>query len=236
MKLRNSGLSAKKSEEICQEMKALPWDGYIKGFEDQDLLLKLRTYCSRDWLHSVHINHMLQLLGDNLKLTANATVSIQLTYHVEDVLGAYYNGNKTYRTSRRYRALRELAQDLATGIHDMLAMVGNVDGDHWIALMVNFRQHKVYYGDSAGHPINKELRTAYTWWFSEHNEHEFEWVQIDITEQEDGYLCGLLATNALAHVLDPNQFDLMDAKVVDAERVNVLKRVIRQHNEKVRTY
>jgi hypothetical protein len=75
---------------------------------------------------------------------------------------------------------------------------------------------------------------AYNWWFSEHNEHEFEWVPMDITKQEDQYSCGLLAVNALTHLLDPKKFDLMDAKAVDAKHINTLFRVISQHNEKVR--
>jgi hypothetical protein len=98
VKLRNSGLSAERSKEVCREIKMLPWDDFIKGFEDQDPLLKLRTYCSRDWLHSSHINHMLEFLRNDLELTATAPTSIQLTYHMEQVFQAYYNGNETYRT------------------------------------------------------------------------------------------------------------------------------------------
>jgi hypothetical protein len=43
-----------------------------------------------------------------------------------------------------------------------------------------------------------------------------------------------LAINALGHILDPEQFRLMDPKAVDAERINILLRIINRHKEKVR--
>jgi hypothetical protein len=117
----------------------------------------------------------------------------------------------------------------------MLATVANVDGNHWIALMVDFQKKKVYYGNSLEHTINKEIRAAYDWWLSMHNEDMFEWAQMEITRQQDSYSCGLFAVNALAHALDPRQFNLMDPEAVDAERINILYRVINRHKKKVRS-
>jgi Ulp1 protease family, C-terminal catalytic domain len=233
--LRNGGLSEEKAEEVCQEIQALPWDSLVKGFEDQGRLFQLHTYCSRDWLSSIHINYMLDLLKSDLGLTVDVSTSIRHTYLTQQVLAAYYYGNETYLTSKSYRAIRELAQDLATGIQDKLGTVLNVDGNHWIALMVDFQTRRVYYGNSLGGAINEELRVAYNWWFSLHNENAFEWVPMKITKQQDTYSCGLLAINALAHILDSKQFDLMDPKAVDAERINILSRIIDRHKEKVRS-
>jgi hypothetical protein len=56
---------------------------------------------------------------------------------------------------------------------------------------------------------------------------------MQITTQQDAYSCGLLAVNALARTLDPQQFNLIDAEAVDAERINILCRVINRHKEKV---
>jgi Ulp1 family protease len=117
----------------------------------------------------------------------------------------------------------------------MLGTVANVDGNHWVALLIDFRNHKVYYGDSMGGAINEELKVAYDWWLSMHDEKMFKWVPMDITSQQDRYSCGVLAVNALAHFLEPRQFDLMGARTVDAERINILSRVINWHNKKVRS-
>jgi hypothetical protein len=226
------------AEETCQEIRALPWNAQIEGFEDQGQLFQLHTYCSRNWLSSLHINHMLDLLKDDLGIMVDDTsTSIQHTWHAQQVVAAYYSGNESYLTSKRCSVIREHAQDLATGIQDTLGTVANIDGNHWIALMVDFRKRKVYYGNSLEGTINKELRAAYDWWLSMHNENTFKWVQMKITRQRDGYSCGLLAVNALAHALDPGQFNLMnsDAKAVDTERINILCRVIDRHKEKVRS-
>ena len=229
MKLRNGELSEEKAKEVCQKIQALPWDSLINGFNNQGQLFQLHTYCSQDWLSSIHINHMLDLLKNDLGLTTNMSTSIQHTYFTQQVSAAYYYGNETYLTSKSYRAICELAQDLATDIQNTLGMVANTNGNHWITLMVDFQTRKVYYGNSLGGIIDEELKRVYNWWFSLHNENVFEWVQMTITEQQDAYLCGLLAVNALAHVLDAKQFDLMDPKAVDAERINVLPHVINQH-------
>lgn len=233
--LTNSGLPIEKAKKVCQKILALPWNARISGFEDQDQLFQLHTFCSRDWLSSIHINLILDLLKNDLELTADTLTSIQHTYHAQQVLAAYYYGNETYLASKSYRTIRTHAQELATGVQNILGTVANVDGNHWIALMVDFRKRKVYYGNSLGGTIHEGLRVAYDWWFSMHNEKAFEWVPMKITKQRDRYSCGLLAVNALAHILDPKQFDLMDAKAVDAERINILSRIINWHKEKVRS-
>ena len=231
--LRSSGLPEEKAKKVCKEIRALPWNGLIEGFEDQEQLFQLHTYCGRDWLSSVHINHMLDLLKNDLQITTDASTSIQNTYHAQQVLAAYHYGNETYLTSKSYHAIRQHAQDLATGIQDMLGTVANVNGNHWIALMIDFQQSSIYYGDSLGGTINKELQAAYNWWLLMHNENAFEWVQMEVTKQQDMYSCGLLAVNALAHALDPRQFKLMNAKAVDAERINILCHIIDRHKKKV---
>ena len=90
MKLRNGGLSEEKPKEVCQEIQALPWDSLINGFDDQGQLFQLHTYCSQDWLSSVHINHMLDLLKNDLGLTTDMSTSIQHTYFTQQVSAAYY--------------------------------------------------------------------------------------------------------------------------------------------------
>lgn len=57
---------------------------------------------------------------------------------------------------------------------------------------------------------------------------------MDITKQEDGYSSGLLGVNALGPILDPNRFNLMGAKAIDADRINILSRILSRHKEKVR--
>jgi hypothetical protein len=96
-------------EKVYQEIRALPWNALIKGFKDEGQLFQLHTYCSRDWLSSIHINHMLELLKNDLGITAEASTSIQHTYHAQQVLAAYYSRNEIYLTSKSYRSIREHA-------------------------------------------------------------------------------------------------------------------------------
>ena len=45
--------------------------------------------------------------------------------------------------------------------------------------------------------------------------------------QEDGFLCGLLTYNALAHEANPEKHPLIDAAVVDDPRLEILLAVTR---------
>jgi hypothetical protein len=228
-KLRNNRVSEEKANMVCQEIRALPWNAPINGFDNQGQLIQLHTYCSQDWLSSVHIDHMLNLLKNDLGIPVNNTIPVQHAWHAQQILATYYYGTETYLTSKSCYALCKQAQDLAMGIQDMLATVANIDGNHWIALMVDFQKKKVYYRNSLKHAINKEIRAAYDWWLSMHNEDMFEWAQMEITRQQDSYSCRIFAVNALAHALDSRQFNLMNPEAVDAERINILYCVISRH-------
>ena len=117
----------------------------------------------------------------------------------------------------------------------MLATIANVNRNHWIALILDFNEAKILYGDSLGGQISAELRDILGWWTYLHSGKNFSYAQLPTTQQEDGYSCGLLTWNALAAFL-LKSIALMDPRHVVEERLKVLLRVVERHNDLVRHF
>ncbi|KAK7035033.1 hypothetical protein R3P38DRAFT_2518524, partial [Favolaschia claudopus] len=136
-----------------------------------------------------------------------------------------------YNGASRYQKLRELGEDSANGRVNELATVANVDGDHWIALIVNFELRVVHYYDSLERPINAELQEAYSWWIHQHPRNC--WSSLPSLHQHDGHNCGLYAANRVAYYIDPNRYPLLDPMGCPEERLLMLGRILDRHESEV---
>jgi hypothetical protein len=67
------------------------------------------------------------------------------------------------------------------------------------------------------------MMKAIEWWTNFHTGCQFSRGSLKITNQEDGYSCGLLALNAIAHRANPKTYLLIDQTDVENERLRVLK-------------
>lgn len=116
----------------------------------------------------------------------------------------------------------------------MLAMIANIGNSHWIALVIDFKNSRILYGDSMGGTIDEGINDALTWWIGHHTGKDFVQSYLPITRQQDGYSCGILAWFALAVFLLPESYSLPEARVVADERLRMFLRVSDRHNARVR--
>ena len=105
----------------------------------------------------------------------------------------------------------------------------NINGDHWVAIALNFKQSLVWYGDSFGNPAIESVVLVINWWTFHHTGRVFAYRKMKISSQTDGFSCGLLGTNGLGHFYMPEKYPLIDVARVDVERVRVLLRVVQRH-------
>ena len=122
---------------------------------------------------------------------------------------------------------------MATGVLEMLAMIADIGNNHWVTLIINFKNSRILYGDSMGGTIDEGIKNALTWWIGHHTGRDFVHSYIPITCQRDGYSCGILAWIALAVFLLPETYLLTDARVVADERLQMFLRVSDWHNAKI---
>jgi len=68
----------------------------------------------------------------------------------------------------------------------------------------------IHYGDSLGTSIPSKLYDVYTWWLQQHNPAILSSLKtLPVTDQTDGYSCGILTMNGLQHFINPEKYPLV---------------------------
>jgi hypothetical protein len=94
---------------------------------------------------------------------------------------------------------------------------------------MDFAQGTVFYGDSLGKKISDDLREVLDWWIHLHTGRLFDYRDLPIAHQQDGYSCGILAWHALVAFFFKGK--IIDPSCVAQERLKVLLRVAEKHHE-----
>ncbi len=104
----------------------------------------------------------------------------------------------------------------------------NVNSNHWIAIVVDCKKSTVWWVDSLRGSIQGVCKFV-NWWLRRHLMHGFEWKEMAVSYQINGYSCGLLAWWALGHFFIPNKYPLFSGKHANDGRLAVLNRIIALH-------
>ena len=172
---------------------------------------------------------MLELLQqDVIQEGFSKSIEIQLVWFLP-LLRKGYQDQDEFMTHTSYWWLRQQGQAFGTGAGEQLAFVGLVGGNHWVAVVIDFKEGTVYYGDSLGERISSALREILDWWIHLHTNGQFNHNNLPITLQQDGYSCGLLAWLSLVTFLLRGKYPLVDASKVAEEHLKVLICVVEMH-------
>ena len=117
---------------------------------------------------------------------------------------------------------------MGNGTHKELQYLMNLDSKHWVAIVLDFANLEILYSNTMG---GMDLKEILSWWTHIHSGRKFMYGELEITFQQDSFLCGLLAWNALAHQSLPHKNALIDAQEVDDARLKVMLKVIDCHND-----
>lgn len=136
-----------------------------------------------------------------------------------------------YQSSKEWKWLRDWGNLIATGAVEKLGGLYNLNNNHWVAIVIDRTQSCYLYGDSMSSEIDKNLAEAIGWWIHVHTNIHYRYEALPITQQTDGYSCGLLSFNALAHFFNGNSTPLINPKEVLLERLRMFLKIISQHNQ-----
>jgi hypothetical protein len=236
---RDQSVAASRSliDEVYNNLASLPWAGTIRGFSDEEPVHKLATYATHNWLSTVHEHQMLDLLRVEIRLDpTRPRIIIKDTAFPHMLHAAYEQRDTGYCSDNRYfDPLREIGVDMGNGTHKELQYLMNLYNEHWVAVVLDFENLEILYGDSMGGEPSEDLKEILSWWTHIHSGRKFTYGELEITLQRDGFSCGLLAWNALAHRSLPHKHALIDAQEVDDARLKVMLKVIDRHNDRVRS-
>ncbi|KAK6974495.1 hypothetical protein R3P38DRAFT_3378568 [Favolaschia claudopus] len=236
-KVSTSKAAAERANTALTALEGISWTEKIKGFKTGGSILDLSFWLTSDWLTTDHEDQMLELLALDLGLSDASTNSIQSTYFVQ-ALGQAYKNPHTYRTARHFQWLRGIGTAFATKQRQRLGTIANVNGNHWVALTIDWEEKTIGYGDGFLAQVPKDLRKHLDWWIFEHVGEEFRWTNMPTPKQTDAHSCGILAYFALAHSFDKTRFPLPEssAPALADERIKMFLRIVEQHESKLGTF
>ncbi len=93
--------------------------------------------------------------------------------------------------------------------------------------------HEIQFGDSLGGKVPSSFSAALRWWISQHCDIPFTVRQMDIGVQKDTRSCGLFAVNAVAHLVNPGQHELLHQQDVLLACLNHMCEVMFVHLEQM---
>ena len=166
-------------------------------------------YLGSNWLASDEMDDLLELVrGDILDSPESCTnFHIQNTYFTNKLLSAFESG-VDYHSKKAFAWLRSLGEDLSTEGSSLLTIVhlgAITESPHWVPLTI--KKGEIAYGDSFGTGMPTKLEATCRWWLQQHDlsptPQPISIRRLPITSQIDGHSCGILAHNALQHLVDP---------------------------------
>jgi hypothetical protein len=205
----------------------LPWTGNLLGHRKTIDLCHLWVYFTNEWLTDDHLLIMLGLLMEDLSQRYHQRVFIENT-HFATILTAAYHDRENYATENSYGWIRKRGNELANSSKAYLATIVNQDNIHWVPLLMDFDENKIWYGDSTGHPMESKLRDVVEWWTFYHTGLHFTHATLATSLQHDSFSCGMLAWDALQFRLG-NSVIRIDPLRQSDERLKVFHHLVKYY-------
>jgi len=190
----------------------------------------LTAYTFNTWLKEEHATQMLKLLKTKIQLKNQSAIEIASTWFYKKIKSGY-GAPESYTTNTSFRLYHHIGNSLKTGRQGQCGFLINLDQNHWVVVVLDFRTREIWYGDSLGQQIPETVKKVLAWWTYYHSGKQFTHQPLPVTIQKDSFSCCLLAWNALAVFFLGRKEKLLDTGNVAEGQLNVLLKVIRRHTQ-----
>ncbi|KLO07566.1 hypothetical protein SCHPADRAFT_983689 [Schizopora paradoxa] len=164
----------------------------IQGIDYLNPAKELTTYMTSNWFSNVHENQMLELLRvsaqhdeglkDCVAVESSYSTFWNVPWTVQNILECHSPqlellgevllpklwGSNTYATSEHFQWVCTLGHSLASGYQTKLVTIIHVDGNHWISIIIDFKNGLFMILDSLGREISEEMVHVFRWWIEIH--------------------------------------------------------------------
>jgi hypothetical protein len=165
-------VSRHSADEVMQQaydvLLYLPWLGNICGFDNDEPLYKLALYTSREWLTTTHQDQMLDLLQCDLLLKGSKVEIENIAFFAKLQQGYDCHDMDVYDESRAFACPRGVVLALEVGECDGLGLEINIEGDHWVSAVLDFKNSVIYYGDPLNGDPTDKVQSVLNWWTFHH--------------------------------------------------------------------
>jgi hypothetical protein len=214
--------------QIFDALAIVRWSDKLCGFSSNaaEGLDSLTYYASCKWLTGDHANQMLDLLRKDLQRKRRSKVEVLSTYFFPKISQGFDDKDK-YANNNTFHFNRRIGDDLMAGISDQITFLVNLNRNHWVSVIIDFRKQEILYGDSLGCAMSASTQNILIWWTQFHSNASFTIKKLPITLQDDSFSCGLLAWNSLAAYLTGAK--LLSVNEVAEGRLKVMLDIVHEH-------
>ncbi|KAG6863217.1 hypothetical protein C0991_007362 [Blastosporella zonata] len=153
--------------DLRNVMSRVSWTRPVKGFHTPIQINNLVAFGTTEWLDDSHISVMLEQLDRELASGGMAGEIIFLDPLQYSTLVFVHDNPHLYQKPL-YQWLRQIAEDLATGISNKLGCIMNKGGTHWTVFLMDFQKETISYGDSYMDSMGDRDCETLQWWISQH--------------------------------------------------------------------
>jgi len=132
-------------KQVYNALACISWASNIQGFSASITTDHLATYLTKDWFSDEHKNQMLYLLQQEVRRERrDDRIDACDTFFIKRLVDLHQDadGPERYATAAAYAWLQAKGQELATEVLEMLATITNIGNNHWVALVIDFKNSK----------------------------------------------------------------------------------------------
>ena len=228
----------KKNSELLQaalrSLSYTPWFGNVP-LNEVVTVQKLSAFLTTEWLADEHELLMLDLLKKDLDDEGQGHIFVENTAFLL-LLKAAKADQQNYPIKKHYQWLRERGEALANGDKTHLATIVNIEGSHWVAVIIDSQKKQIHYGDSFRHTIPNDLKQVFNWWLGYHiGNAPFSYQPLPVVTQSDTFSCGILCWDGLRSFLLKSKPGLINPMQALDERIRIFLRLVKPfHKPEVR--
>jgi len=211
-------------------LSVLCWGDKLCGFSPnaEEDIESLALYISDKWLKGAHANQMVDILQRDLQCKGKNHINLGSSFFYAKIsLGS--QDIEKYSTTDSFRFYWHIGNELETGVWDQFGFLTNLDRNHWVAVVFDFRKREIWFGDSLGGVATASVRRVLNWWTRFHSREEFTYQQLPITIQQDSFSCCLLTWDALRVFFSDSKGTLIPPRDVAEGCLKVFLEVIHEH-------
>lgn len=217
------------SELLQAAVKSLSYTPWLENVPLNEIVTiqRLSAFLTAEWLADEHELLMLDLLKKDLEEEGQRNIFVENTAF-SLLLKAAKTDQENYPIKKHYQWLREKGKALANGENTHLATIVNIEGNHWVAVIIDSQNKVIHFGDSFWHTIPNDLKQVFNWWLGFHMDGTpFSYQPLPVSRQSDTFSCGVLCWDGLRSFLLKSKPRLINPKEALDERIRIYLRLVK---------
>ncbi|CAK5278486.1 unnamed protein product [Mycena citricolor] len=206
----NTGPAHKEIQDALASMTRVGWAVPLSFIQNTTTTADLKEFVSSVWLRTTNMDIMMESLRVRVEADVDDEKACKSIVAPMSFVKDVVKGDKEGYLRRTVPLLARYEKLVSEGKKDRLVFITNVSDEHWVAGCIDFKGHKILFGDSMPenlrYPISKKLLQGLQHWVQRRFESTFSVEADGLTHgtQLDAVSCGVVAVNTCERAIYPD--------------------------------